>query len=122
MFSYLRQWKSVLCVVLAALAQPASAQNYPNKPIRFIVGFAPGGPNDIVARIVGQKLSENLGVPIPSTIRELRPRTDWQFTGTDGGPHQIGIGEMGESGGRRKAAARSTLLITATYPDGKDTV
>lgn len=40
-----------------AVAQPA----YPAKPIRFLVGFPPGGTNDIVARIVAQKLTENLG-------------------------------------------------------------
>src|SRR5262245_44472578 len=46
------------------IALPASAQapaGYPSKPIRFIVGFPPGGTNDIVARALGQKLSENLG-------------------------------------------------------------
>lgn len=56
---------TLCCMALAALAQPALAQGFPNKPIRFIVGFAPGGPNDILARIVGQKLSESLGVPVP---------------------------------------------------------
>ncbi len=56
--------KALLCAALAVLAQPALAQNYPNKPIRFIVGFAPGGPNDILARIVGQKMSENMGVTV----------------------------------------------------------
>jgi tripartite-type tricarboxylate transporter receptor subunit TctC len=52
-------------VVLATIAPPLSAQSYPSKPIRFIVGFVPGGPNDIIARIVGQKLSERLGVQVP---------------------------------------------------------
>jgi tripartite-type tricarboxylate transporter receptor subunit TctC len=56
---------AVLCVTLAVLAQAGLAQNYPGKPIRFIVGYTPGGPNDILARIVAQKLSEALGVPVP---------------------------------------------------------
>ena len=48
--------------LLLGAAQPALAQApYPVKPVRFIVGFPPGGTNDIVARIVAPKLSENLG-------------------------------------------------------------
>lgn len=43
----------------------ASAQDYPNRPIRFLVGFAAGGSSDVVARIIGQKMSEILGVAIP---------------------------------------------------------
>jgi tripartite-type tricarboxylate transporter receptor subunit TctC len=43
----------------------ASAQDYPNRPIRFLVGFAAGGSSDIVARVIGQKMSEILGVAIP---------------------------------------------------------
>jgi tripartite-type tricarboxylate transporter receptor subunit TctC len=48
-----------------AVAQPAVAQdgaaNYPNKPIRMIVGFAAGGGNDLFARVVGPKMAEILG-------------------------------------------------------------
>lgn len=53
-----------LLSVLLAAAQQVAAQapaGYPAKPIRFMVGFPPGGTNDIVARAIGQKMTENIG-------------------------------------------------------------
>ena len=47
-----------------AYAQGDAAAGYPKQPIKIFVGFAAGGSNDIIARIVGQKLSERLGVPV----------------------------------------------------------
>lgn len=47
---------AVLCMATCAVAQ-----NYPAKAVRFVVGFPPGGTNDIVARAVGQKLTEQMG-------------------------------------------------------------
>ena len=46
---------------LLLLAATATAAEYPNRPLRFVVGFTPGGASDTVARIVGHKLSERLG-------------------------------------------------------------
>ena len=52
-----------LGVALAALAlsvAPSLAQKYPDRSVRVVVGFAAGGPTDVIARIVAQKLSDNL--------------------------------------------------------------
>jgi tripartite-type tricarboxylate transporter receptor subunit TctC len=53
----------VFTIALAACAS-TQAQNFPNRPIRYVVAFAPGGLNDLMARMVGQKLSEATGQPV----------------------------------------------------------
>ena len=56
--------------VLPALSGFASAQTYPSRTVRIVVGFSAGGPNDILARLIGQWLSERLGQPF---VIENRP-------------------------------------------------
>jgi tripartite-type tricarboxylate transporter receptor subunit TctC len=75
-----------LIALLAALPMASaqdSAANYPNKTIRFVVGFAAGGGNDIFARIIGQKLSERTGQPV---VVENKPgaagRLSAEYVGT----------------------------------------
>ncbi len=51
-------------VLLLATTSLAHAQAWPNKPIKYIVNFAPGGTTDILARMLGPKLSEALGQPV----------------------------------------------------------
>ena len=52
---------AVLTALAASLSVPVAAQTYPGKPVRLIVPFAPGGFTDVVARILGQRLSVSLG-------------------------------------------------------------
>ena len=54
----------MILVCALALVSPASAQDFPSKPIRIIVPFGPGGGGDIVGRIFGQALQEKLGQPV----------------------------------------------------------
>src|SRR5215467_5824697 len=53
-----------LLVALGAVAPPAAAETWPSRSIRLVVPFAPGGPADFLARLVGQKLGDELGQQI----------------------------------------------------------
>jgi len=76
--------KLVAAFAATALAQIASAQGFPNKPIRMIVPFTPGSATDVMGRTVGDRLAANLGQPV---IVENRP----------GAGGTIGIGIVAKS-------------------------
>src|SRR2546428_12202452 len=61
---------ALLVAALCALAGNAAGQGYPAKPVKFVVGFAAGGPTDVIARIVAQDMTGSLG---QSFVVENRP-------------------------------------------------
>src|SRR5689334_8149761 len=73
LLSYVK--RGALLAVLLLTSAPTLAQNYPSRPIRFVVGFAAGGPTDVIARITGQDMSAALGQPI---VVENRPGANAQ--------------------------------------------
>ena len=59
---HLARWAAALAASLLSFA--AVAQPYPTKPIKILVGFAPGGGTDVVARLLAQKMQESMGQPV----------------------------------------------------------
>jgi tripartite-type tricarboxylate transporter receptor subunit TctC len=64
-----RGWSVRVAVVAILLtvgvaAEPATAQNFPNRPITFIVPYGPGSGNDLIARIIAQKVGDSMGYPM----------------------------------------------------------
>jgi len=55
---------AALAIALAVLSANVAAQTYPSKPLRLVVPFSPGGPNDIIGRLVGQQLTEQWKQPV----------------------------------------------------------
>lgn len=80
----------------------AGSQEYPTKPIRLIVGFPPGGSNDIVARIIAPRLGESLGVPV---VVENKPGANATI-GTDF------VAKSAPDGHTLLVASASPLVIT----------
>jgi tripartite-type tricarboxylate transporter receptor subunit TctC len=64
------RWVGLALVAILTMPFSAAAQTYPARPIRMLVGFAPGGPADVMARLIGQRMKALLGQPI---VVENRP-------------------------------------------------
>ena len=72
---------SLLCLTLLAVAPQSALGAYPDKPIKIIVPFAPGGGVDIMARLIGDFMSKDFGKPVISR-KQTRCRNnrgnEWQ--------------------------------------------
>jgi len=81
---------AVAWLPIALASSPAIAQDYPTRPVRLIVPYPPGGGNDTLARIFGQKLSERWGQQI---VIDNRPGAGANI-GADLNPAGAGIWEL----------------------------
>src|SRR5262249_14659197 len=95
--------KTLGLVALCAMPLTANAQDYPHKPIRLVVPFPPGGPNDIIGRVLGQKMQDLLGQLV---IIDNRP----------GAAATVGADNVAKSkpSGYSNASARAGALAIST--------
>src|SRR5690242_3694703 len=75
----LRRMLAAVVVVACCASLPVRAADYPTKPITLIIGFAPGGPSDVLARILTRKMEEILKQPF---VIENRPGAGGSIAGT----------------------------------------
>ena len=92
----------LLAALLAALALPAAAQDWPQRPVRLIVPFPPGGGTDVVSRIVAQHLSHAIGQPV---VVENRGGAGGAI-GSDAIAAQVGLTQTGVFGICKRYAER----------------
>ena len=102
-----RRWRCFRRCSPAIGAAPAAQSNWPNKPIRYIVPFAPGGTTDILARTIGERLGAALGQPITTYVNMISgPRKEHELDG----PQEVHLVLL--DNGRSQAFADSELRQT----------
>ncbi|HEV2009213.1 MAG TPA: tripartite tricarboxylate transporter substrate-binding protein, partial [Burkholderiales bacterium] len=93
-------WASLGCAVLAAGNTALAADGYPSRPIRIVVAYTPAGTTDILARVLGQKLTEVWGQPV---IIDNRPGAN---------------GNIGTEYAAKATPDGYTVLMTTAGPHG----
>jgi len=101
---------------LLALAAPTFAADYPNRPVMLVVAFTPGGPSDVLARIVGKKMEQLLGQPF---IIENRPGAGGNIA-ADTVAHADSDGYTLLMGNNSILATNESLYKKLTYSPQKD--
>jgi tripartite-type tricarboxylate transporter receptor subunit TctC len=101
-----------------ALALPVQAANYPEHPVTLVVAFTPGGPSDVLARIVGKKMEELLGAPF---VIENKPGAGGNIA-ADFVAHAAADGYTLLMGNNSILATNESLYKKLTYSPEKDFV
>jgi tripartite-type tricarboxylate transporter receptor subunit TctC len=116
-----RARRALLCGSIAAplfLALPAQAAVYPEHPVTLVVAFTPGGPSDVLARIVGKKMEELLGAPF---VIENKPGAGGNIA-ADFVAHAAADGYTLLMGNNSILATNESLYKKLTYSPEKDFV
>jgi tripartite-type tricarboxylate transporter receptor subunit TctC len=101
---------------LLTLAAPVRAADYPNRPVMLVVAFPPGGPSDVLARIVGKKMEELLGQPF---VIENRPGAGGNIAG-ESVAHAAADGYTLLMGNNSILATNESLYKHLNFSPGKD--
>jgi len=115
-FASMCRGAGAVLVTLLACQGIAVAQNYPVKPLRMIVPFAPAGPNDILGRLVGQKLTEAWGQPVVVENRGGAGGT----VGLEAASRMPGDGYTVAMGGSSNMALAPSLYAKLAYDPLRD--
>ncbi len=107
---------ALLALVLPLVVLPARAAGYPEHPVTLVVAFPPGGPSDVLARIVGKKMEELLGAPF---VIENKPGAGGNIA-ADFVAHAAPDGYTLLMGNNSILATNESLYKTLTYSPEKD--